>query len=352
MLKSLLRNKLFWLVFALPNLLCIAYFGFIAAPVYVSEARFVVDQSGSRQSVSLQSILSQSDYSLGGASLVKSYIGSPDAVQALDAKIDLRAAYGAPKGDFISRLGGLAHLDTSAVGLREFMSGRIEDRIDEDSSVSTLRVYAYSAKDAHEINRALIDQSLSVIDSLNQQRVDEIASVAHQNVETISGQLQTLKSSLLSARTDHAVFDPQSEADLTGAVIQSLQEEIARKQASLATLRDQTPNSPLLKQRSIEISSLKDQAEALQSRISGAANSISTSDALISSLESEIKITTQLLLSARQAEQSARVSAASSNYFIEVLSEPSRPDRPERPLRLYIIMSTLLGSLIVWSFLR
>ncbi|WP_295533094.1 hypothetical protein [uncultured Thioclava sp.] len=336
----------------LPNSLVLGYFGLFAAPVYVSEASFVVDQSGARQAPSLSSILSQADYSLGGADLVKSYIRSPASIESLNSSLDLRKAYAAPRGDFAQRFGGLLHPVTTDIGLQRYMRGRISDTINQKSSVSTLKVAAYSPADARKIGKTVLSQSLEVINSLNKQRVDQVATVAHSNVEVVKAKLATLESEMLAARSKGAVFSPKADAQQVQDLIEAVQKEVLKKEAQLQYLQEKTPDSVQIPELQFQLNYMRKKIKNLNAELSGSGNSISSSDLKISSIKSAGQITEKLLLSAREAEQAARVNAAKSDYFIEVLSPPSLPDQPDYTGEVWIILGTLLASLLVWSFLR
>lgn len=103
-------SLLFIATVLLPVTLAVAYFGFIASDVYVSEARFVVRGQQQQQSAGMLGTI------LGGAGMsraqdeaysVHDFILSRDALQQLDKQLGVRRAFSDENIDVLSRFPGL-----------------------------------------------------------------------------------------------------------------------------------------------------------------------------------------------------------------------------------------------------
>jgi capsule polysaccharide export protein KpsE/RkpR len=104
--KKFYLRPLFLLLVAIPNLLSVAYYAFIASPVYISTASLAVSNPTQTAS-SLVSLLagSSTDGSIQGAYILQAYLDSWEAFQKASKTINLAENY--RSGDFVSRYGGL-----------------------------------------------------------------------------------------------------------------------------------------------------------------------------------------------------------------------------------------------------
>ena len=102
-------NIWFWAIVGLPALIAGVYYFGIASDLYLSEAKFIVRSPKQVQASGIGALLQSTG--LGRAaedtSAVQDFIMSRDAVRKLEQKDDLRAVFGRPEGDFISRFPGI-----------------------------------------------------------------------------------------------------------------------------------------------------------------------------------------------------------------------------------------------------
>ena len=160
-------HRLFWLTVVLPTLAAVAYFGFIAADVFISESRIVV-RSPERQTASpLGMLLKGSGFarSQDDSYTVQDFILSRDALRILDEKLNLRITFS--KGDVFSRFPGL-DWDDSFENMHRYYQKMVNMQLDSVSSIATVTVRAFSADEALKINQHLLEMSEALINQLNE----------------------------------------------------------------------------------------------------------------------------------------------------------------------------------------
>src|SRR5262245_44718785 len=97
------RHRLLILAVALPSLISVLYFAFIAAPQFVSEAKFVVRSNSRTGALALGTALSGFVRAADDTFPVHDYILSRDAAARLASSAALRDALARPEADFLVR---------------------------------------------------------------------------------------------------------------------------------------------------------------------------------------------------------------------------------------------------------
>jgi hypothetical protein len=142
----------FFLIVILPSLIVALYFYAIAAPQYVSEARFVVSSRGSDggAAAAMRGMAGASAFGgLGGGmassetNSVRDFLSSLDAVMDANAKLDLVALWRRPEADFLAQL-----WDTEPELLTRFYNRMVTVSLDPSTNVTTLRVRSFRPEDS------------------------------------------------------------------------------------------------------------------------------------------------------------------------------------------------------------
>lgn len=243
MLRTFKKHKLFWLTVALPTFLAIIYFGFIASDVYISEARFVV-RSQERQTASpLGLLLKGSGFvrSQDDSYTVQDYILSRDALHVLDKNLNLRAAYA--KGDLLTRFPGL-DLDKSFENMYRYYQKMVGVQLDSVSSIATVTVRAFSAKEAQKINQQLLQMSEALINQLNERARQDMIRFAANEVAEAEKKAKLAALALASYRNEKGVIDPEKQAAIPLQQIAKLQDELIATKAQLAQLQLLAKDNP------------------------------------------------------------------------------------------------------------
>lgn len=171
-------NRIFLLTVLFPTILAIIYYSLVASDRYISESRFVVRSSkGQSTSSLLGGLLQGGGVSSGGFSLsgssddaysVHDYILSRDALAELDKNLQVRKAFNGRGFDFATHFPGLEWWDDSFEALYRYYPRRVSIEFDSKSSVTVLRVSAFTAEDAYRINETLLKMGERLVNKLNE----------------------------------------------------------------------------------------------------------------------------------------------------------------------------------------
>ena len=162
-------NKLFLVCVVLPTLIATVYFGFIASDVYISESHFIVRSHNTQNTqTGLGALLRTTGLARAqdDTYTVNTYIRSRDVIPKLNKTFNLGEYYGSSKVDLLNRFDPLG-LDNSAEALHQYLQKKIIVDVDMVSTISTLRVKAYTPDAAYQINENLLNMSEALINQLN-----------------------------------------------------------------------------------------------------------------------------------------------------------------------------------------
>src|SRR5207249_8503791 len=102
-------NIWFWAIVGVPTLAAGVYYFAIASDLYLSEAKFIVRSPKQVQTNTIGALLQSTGLgrAVDDTAVVQDFIMSRDAVRKLEQRDDLRAIFGRPEGDFVTRFPGV-----------------------------------------------------------------------------------------------------------------------------------------------------------------------------------------------------------------------------------------------------
>lgn len=345
-------NRLFLLTVVVPTALAILYFGLIASDVYTSESRFVV-RSPERQSTSpLGVFLRGAGFSRAqdDSYSVQEYILSRDALGVLNTRVGLGKSYGSPGVDFVSRFAGIDP-DNSFEALHRYYQKMVNVQTDTASSISTLTVKAFTAKDAVSANSVLLEQSEALVNRMNERGRQDMIKYARAEVTVAADQAKAAAQALSRYRNTQGVVDPERQATVQLQQVAKLQDELIATTTQLAQLRAFTPSNP-------QIPALQNRARTLQGEIdketgkaAGGQRSLANKSGDFQRLVLESEIANKQLSSAMASLENARNEAQRQQVYLERIAQPSLPDVAQEPRRLRNILATIALGLVAWGIL-
>ncbi len=346
------RNWLFTVIVLIPTLASILYYGLLASDVYVSESRFLVrNPQHTQQAGGLFGQLLQGtgiSHSQDDTYAVRDYIGSRDALVALQDKLDLRRIYANPHAVFFDRFPGL-RWDDSLEEFYRYYGKHVGVEYDPVSSISILTVRAFSAEDAHRINAQLLDMSEHLVNTLNERSREDMIRFARREVQIASDKAKDASVALLSYRSTQSVFAPDKQAALQLEGVAKIQQELISTEAQLAQLKKLSPDNP-------QIRALVGREDALRSAIAGEAAKVTSARGSFSTHAAEFeRLTLDLEFADKQlgvaiAElETARSTAQQKELYLDRLVQPNTPDKAMEPRRLRSILATFLLSFVIWG---
>jgi len=350
------RHLLFFIFAFLPTALSIAYFGFYASDVYVSESRYVV-RSPSQKSMGqtgLGAILQGSTGLSGFARApddvhaVSEYILSRDALMSLDEQLDVRSMWGSKAVDILQRFNPLGW-DNSIEALYEYYPKRVHTRVDEKSGITTLTVSSFSPEQSRETNQTLIREAEQLVNVLNERGRNDLIVFATGEVKIAEDKAKAAALTLSEFRNTQAVVDPEKQTMLHFEQVARLQEELIRTRGQLTQLKVFAPDSPHPPALELRAKTLEAEIAAETEKITGGENSLASKAAEYQRLQLEREFADQQLAIAMAALESARNEAQRQQLYLEAIAKPNLPDTAIFPRRIFGVVATFLLGLVAWG---
>lgn len=354
MLQRLKRTLMLWIV-GVPMVLAVLYYAVLAADRYVSEAKITVRQSGESAAAADVSGIAMMMAGMNTGSreetlYLKEYIYSLDMLKHLDAKFDLRKAYGSAGLDPIYRL----YSGASQEWFLWYYRNRVEVTFDDVTSLLTVRVEGFTPELVQLINAEILAQSERFVNEISHRLAREQLAFAEGEMLKARDRYQTAKSRLVAFQNKHTVFNPLAQAEAATGLSTQLEGELAHKEAELKALLG------YLQEDAPQVVALRNQIAAFKSQLGMEKGKVTSgTGGRLNSLASEFQ---NLLLEAGFAEdaykaaltamETTRIEASRKLKNLVVVESPAKPETAVYPQRLYNLMTLLLGLILVYGIVR
>ena len=349
----------FLLIVLIPFACMLYYYTFSATDQFISETRFAVrsfgdtagnsyhdaDGSGvtSGQSVLRLKPLQQDSY------LVTSFIHSPAILDRLSQKIDLRALFGNPSVDWLSRL----RENASPEDLMTYWNDQVSTYVDGPSGIVTMYVRAFSPQSAHQIGELVITESEQLVNELAERSRRDVVARATAEVEQRGTEYRKTLTDLNLYQNSSGILSPQDRASETGTLLTALMAQKLSIDSRLFVLRQSVDdNAPTVKQLQNAHSSLDKQIAELRGQLAAEGSvdqNLSNALNKFSTLETERVVAEGLFEAARRNLESARAEAARKSVYLTVFVDPTVPVESRFPRRVEFPILLLLGLFVVWA---
>ncbi len=325
----------------LPTLIAAFYYAFLAPDVYISESSFVVQSPGDKkpQLSGLASLVQTSGLSVGQQQTQETleYIKSRDALNELQKTISVGKMLKTPG----IKLPDLIYGETFE-RLYLTYGDMITAKLDTETGLSILKVRAYTAKDAFEINAKLLQLSERLVNKLNIRARDRAIAEAQHQVDIATQRAKDARVAMARYRNTKELLDPSAQGEGVLGIANGLIAQRATLQAQLQTMARLTPKNP-------SISALRNRIDALSAQIAAQGSEVAgTPTGLASKLEGyekllvEQEFATQSLNAANAALVQAKAEANQQQFYLERVVEPNVPDEallPHRFLDVIIVFA-------------
>jgi len=340
----------FMIVVGIPTLVGGIYYGLIASPRYVSESHFVVRSASSTQPTGLGLALQGVGLSSGmnDAFAVHEYMTSRDSLKTLQSRFNLKAMLAPPGVDWFSRAPfpwqGKSE-ETLYKGFQRFLTVGY----DATSGISTLRVEAFSSKDARNINAAMLDSGEALINRLNERSATNAVRDARQSFEQARADVAASQQALTSLRNSAQFIDPRTAVAESSEVVGGLLVTIAQLRAERAQLVAEAPSSPQLPILDNRIAAYERQVAEARAKVTGSASSLAPKVGVYEDLVMRREIADKVMAQATAALLTAEQEARRQKLYLERIVSPSEPDKPTEPKRLIAWLTIFASSLLVYA---
>ncbi len=352
------RHRWFLGTAVLPIILAALYFFVIASDQYVSEARFIVRKANGEQGSPLGGLLQTAGLAptQENAAAVEDFLLSRDAVKAIEHKAGdgpgLRTILARPEADFINRF-------PRAIGGDSFeqLYKRFEDfvtvKLDSASGITTMKVSAFRADDAHAMATALLAAGEGLVNQLNDRAERDLLALARSEVERAEQEVLASQARITAYRQGNQLLDPQSGATPMIELVGKLSADLAASQAQLSQLQASSPESPQIAPLRTRVTALQTQLDREKERITGSGGgSVATKMSGYERLYLQRQFADKALTSAMSSLEQARVKAQRERIYIEQIVKPNLADYPLYPRRLFAFLVTAATILMVYGIAR
>jgi len=340
------------LLLIVPSVSAAMYYGLFAADQYQSEARFTVrtstpalgkDQLGKVTGIPSAKIVQDTQ-------IVTNYIVSRAMLETLEKRLDLRALYSRKESDLIARL----PKDASYEEFLGYWKGMVSTSTNPSSGIVTVKVRAFTAEDAQNILKAIIDSSERVINDLNFRMWRDVVSTAQTNLDRATANLQSVRERIATAQNRSGILTVEGASEMLTKLLADVQgEKITLEQAYSVKLESMSKNSPQMKVLAREIASKEGQIEDLKRQLAGqdtnGANNLANVSVEFTKLQLERQLAEQQFASSMKTFEQVQFLSRQQLMYLDPFLAPSLPDDAQYPKRFLWILCVSGISLLVWG---
>jgi capsular polysaccharide transport system permease protein len=344
---------LFLAVVVVPFMVAIAYFGFLASDVYISESQFVVRAPEKSAPTALGAILQTAGFTNADeeVSAAQSFAVSRDALKAIDRNDAFRKAYTRPDISILDRFNPLG-IWGSFEDLYQYFQGKVTLRIDHSTSITTLTVRAFAPEDAHKFNEQLLELSEATVNRMNMRGRRDLVTLAEADVARAKAKAQAAALALAGYRNRSGVVDPEKQAEVEMQMISNLQNQLISAKSELAQLLHYAPQNPRIPVVRTQIATIEHEINQQTGKVTGGSRSLAASAVQFQRLTLENEFATKQLAASFASLEEAQNEARRKQAYVERIVQPNLPDAPMEPRRMRGVLATLALSLLVYAILR
>lgn len=346
-------NRLFLATVVLPTLVAAIYYGLIASDIYISESRFMVRSPQKPVSAGALGTLLQGSglaRTLDDQYAVHDFIVSRDALKTLNDEMALDKKFRERHIDFVNRFAAL-DWDDSFEALVKYYNRRVSAELDSKSSISVLKVSAFTAEDARKINERLLAMSEHLINEMSERSRQDIVQFAQNEVRIAEKKAKDAALAVAAFRSDKSVVDPEKQSAFQLQQLGKLQEELIATRMQLTQLRAVSPDNSLVASLVTRQTALQKEIDAELARIAGRGGSLTNKAAAYMQVALEREFAEKQLAAAMTLLESARNEAQRQQLYLDRVVQPNLPDYPIEPRRIRYTLVVLILGLVSWTIL-
>ncbi|HVI28739.1 hypothetical protein [Hansschlegelia sp.] len=352
-----------WLCIALPTALATLYYGLIAAPQYVAEARFAVRGpaevgGGSGDAIAAMTGLGTNMAGMASDSfIVAQYIESGQIVANMQRALDLRSIYTHENADFVAKYRPY-DFDDTVEHLTRYWNSVSWVYYEPVTGIITFTVRAFTPDDALKVARETVRESENLVNKLSARARDDALMLAKQEQSRAELRLKFAQKAIQDYRDRQGAPDAQSLAEGQSKIVADLEGQLAKQEAELsASLSFLNKDAPTIRFMQKNVDALKSRVAAERAKIGsvqpqtggGKSPLISASMAEFENLAMERDFAQKAYQQASQAVDAARITAERQSRYLATFVEPYLPEDSLYPARLQMILLVLVCSTIAWA---
>ena len=355
--KRLLFRFTLWV--GLPTFLAVVYYGFWASSQYESVCTVAVQSSDENQkSMGTLEALLPATNSNRDTLWVKEYIESRDILHDLEKKHQLINYFQSDSIDFFSRLSK----DASFEEAYSYFLDRIQADFDTKSGMLRISVRAFSAEQAREISKSILESAEVMINNLSDRIRKDRMAFSESEIKKAEKRLTDARKALLRVQSEgEGGLNPKGAMDGILLLRSQLEGELAKAQAEWSALNAvYNKGAPQLTEARAKVRSFSAQNKTQNPRLADSGHgSLAASALKIEPYVIEKQFAQEAYALALKSLSISKLEASRQQSYLVTISEPSRPDTPTHPRRFWKIITVFFVSLsmggvfsLLWAAIR
>ncbi len=349
---SLLRS--FALFVAIPTVLTMAYFIFLAADIYASETRFMVRGADSQEKIGTGALALVSKVAgVSGTSpdsfAVLNYIKSRAIIEDIGGKPMVHRLFAPDRGDMLTTLAE----DETWEDIVKYWRRRVIPSIDTQSGIITVEATAFSSEDANWLAAQVVEKSEALVNEISRRSREETLDVAVADVELAKGELASAREALRQYRNARETLDPGLTAESIGEVLSKLMLRRIELEARLGTMQgviDESFAPRRVLQRELE--EVRSQIAAQEALLASRGSEAGTVSDVISGFENlrlEEEFAERRYSIALNAYEAARQEVEKQQLYLVEIVRPAPADTAIYPKKISGTFMIFFGTFVLWS---
>ncbi len=332
------------------------YISQLATQQYTASFRYMM------QSARGGSVEGSTDTGSGGSAaelyvanfMVADYLSSPQAIQDLQRKFDLRSLFSDDRIDWLARLPD----DATSEVLQDYWRGQVSTNFDMMTGLTHVSIRAFSPQDAQALADEMVVLSENLVNELNMRPLSDSVNFLQGELRTATQRLQTARDAMQKFRATHRSIDPTSEASMTDGLVSKLTDQYVATTTQVAVLSSQlTKDAPSVQQLERQAKAIADEifkarqrfaANSAQGEDPSSAASYSAQLQEYQNLQLELDIATTNYQSTETALNGARQKLSQKHFYVLTYVMPSPPEASDYPDMATSLTVVLAVSLCFW----
>lgn len=320
--------------FAIPVAGLTLYLAFFSADQYQVESRFAVRSVSTPMGDILASIGGGASATKSEAAIVAKYINSEGMARNLESDVDISKLY-STSGDFLSRFDPTRPIED----LASYWKWKVDVSEDSSTGLITMKVAAFTPEDAVRISKAVIGRASELVNSLSEQNRTSVLDLAQKRLDRARDRLSSIAGQMAQLRNQTGVLDGGQQSKAQATLVSSLELELAKLQATKASLGSLASDSIKIRALEPQISSLREQIAIEKSKMTGTGQGDKVLSGIMTDFERlqvDQDAARKEFSDAATAFEDARIGAERQEIYLSVFMQPTTPESSTYPHRGFI----------------
>jgi capsular polysaccharide transport system permease protein len=283
--------------------------------------------------------------------MVVDYLTSRQVVDELQKRIKVKELYSRPSVDRWARFDPSQPMERFV----EYWQKMVTAQYDMITGIAVARVRAFTPDDAYLIATNMVSLAEKLVNEIAMRSRLDAVRFSEQEVKRAQDRLNEIRAQVGEYRDKEAVIDPTSNVVASNTTLaQTLRATLMQYQTELAALRRQNLRSdaPTIVALQSRIFAARQQLAEVEAQVATAKEGnrpLSHVVGQYEKLELERQVAQNILTSAIQTLEQARVNASVQHLYVTPFVRPARPESASYPNRVVAILTVGLACFFVWT---